>query len=67
MIEIEVRWHDGYLERFPNVVQWRCGNATLWMNHASGKQEWIPLMSVRRFTFSEECPNVKWTGKKEEE
>ena len=56
MIEIEVRWHDGYLERFSDIVKWRCGNATLWLRHENGRQEWIPLVSVRRFSFSEECP-----------
>ncbi len=53
---LEVRWHDGYLERFGDVIRWRCGCATLYIEHVNGRKEWIPLMSVRRFAFDEEGP-----------
>lgn len=54
-MRLEVRWHDGYLETFLDIVDWRCGFATLWLEHADGKQEWIPLASVRRFAFDVEA------------
>jgi hypothetical protein len=57
MIEIEVRWNDGYLEKFSDIVKWRCGNYTLYIKHENGIQEWIPLISVRRFKFTSECSN----------
>jgi hypothetical protein len=56
MEKLEVRWHDGYLERFHDVENWRCGYSTLWIKHITGEEEWIPLVSVRRFSFSKEHP-----------
>lgn len=53
-MKLEVRWHDGYLETFLDIIDWRCGYATLWLKHESGRQEWIPLLSVRRFSFDSE-------------
>lgn len=51
--DLEVRWHDDYMKRFSNVTRWRCGHATLWIMHSNGKQEWIPLASVRRISSVE--------------
>jgi len=55
-VKLEVRWNDGYLERFDDIQKWRAGNATLWLKHEDGRQEWIPLISVRRFSFDGENP-----------
>lgn len=55
-MKLEVRWHDGYLETFSDIIDWRCGHATLWIKHLDGRQEWIPLIgNVRRFSFDEEA------------
>ena len=52
--DLEVRWHDDYMKRFSDITTWHCGHATLWIMHSSGKQEWIPLASVRRISSVEE-------------
>ena len=54
--DLEVRWHDDYMKRFSDITTWHCGYATLWIIHSSGKQEWIPLASVRRISSVEESP-----------
>lgn len=54
--DLEVRWHDDYMKRFSDITAWHCGYATLWIMHSSGKQEWIPLASVRRISSVEESP-----------
>ena len=54
--DLEVRWHDDYMKRFSDITAWHCGHATLWIMHSSGKQEWIPLASVRRISSVEESP-----------
>ena len=51
--DLEVRWHDDYMKRFSDITAWHCGHATLWIMHSSGKQEWIPLASVRRISSVE--------------
>ena len=53
---LEVRWHDDYMKRFSDITTWHCGHATLWIMHSSGKQEWIPLASVRRISSVEKSP-----------
>jgi hypothetical protein len=55
-MKLEVRWLDGYLERFDDIINWRAGGSTLWIKHADGVPEWIPLISVRRFKFEKENP-----------
>jgi hypothetical protein len=54
--DLEVRWHDDYMKRFSDITAWHCGHATLWIMHSSGKQEWIPLASVRRISSVEKSP-----------
>jgi hypothetical protein len=54
--DLEVRWHDDYMKRFSDITTWHCGHATLWIMHSSGKQEWIPLASVRRISSVEKSP-----------
>ena len=54
--DLEVRWHDDYMKRFSDITAWHCGQATLWIMHSSGKQEWIPLASVRRISSVEKSP-----------
>ena len=54
--DLEVRWHDDYMKRFSDITAWHCGHATLWIMHISGKQEWIPLASVRRISSVEKSP-----------
>ena len=54
--DLEVRWHDDYMKRFSDITAWHCGYATLWIMHSSGKQEWIPLASVRRISSVEKSP-----------
>ena len=54
--DLEVRWHDDYMKRFSDITACHCGYATLWIMHSSGKQEWIPLASVRRISSVEKSP-----------
>jgi hypothetical protein len=57
---LEVRWFDGYLETFDDIIDWRAGGHTLWIKHSNGRDEWIPLIgSVRRFSFSAEATKCK--------
>ncbi len=56
--DLEVRWHDDYMKRFSDITAWHCGHATLWIMHSSGKQEWIPLASVRRISSVEKSPST---------
>ena len=68
-MKLEVRWLDGYLEIFENVVDWRAGYATLWVKYESRVpntleldtnpkmiilQDWIPMVNVRRIRFDGE-------------
>jgi len=50
-MKLRVRWHDGYLETFTEVVDWRMGSDTLWILHVGGRSEYIPLRSVRHVDF----------------
>ncbi len=52
-IDVAVRWHDGYLERFA-VDEVRFGCDLLWMRLANGSNRHIPLRSVRWYSLSEE-------------
>jgi hypothetical protein len=53
MIEVSVRWHDGYLEEF-EASEVRFGSDLLWMRLTSGKNRHIPLRSVRWFATTPE-------------
>lgn len=49
MIKVNVRWWDGYLEKF-ECKEVRQGAYILWMRLADNKNRTIPLMHVRWFS-----------------
>lgn len=49
IIDVSVRWHDGYLEHF-KCEEVRVGSDLLWMKLEDGKNRYIPLRSVRWFS-----------------
>lgn len=49
MITVNVRWHDGYLEKF-EASEVRFGSDLLWVKLIDGKNRHIPLRSVRWFS-----------------
>lgn len=53
MIQVTVRWHDGYLEEF-EAVEVRFGSDLLWMRLSNGSNRHIPLRSVRWFSTNPE-------------
>ena len=53
MIIVNVRWYDGYLERFEASAV-RFGSDLLWMRLTDGKNRHIPLRSVRWFSQTPE-------------
>jgi hypothetical protein len=53
MIEVTVRWHDGYLEEF-KADEVRFGSDLLWMRLSDGRNRHIPLRSVRWFSQTPE-------------
>jgi hypothetical protein len=54
IIKVNVRWHDGYLEKF-EATEVRSGFAVLWMRLANGQERNIPLIgNVRWFSRSPE-------------
>ena len=48
-MQIIVRWWDGYVQIFNNVVEWRAGAYLLWIKMGRGKTRHIPLQQVRWF------------------
>ena len=48
-MQVIVRWWDGYVEVFDNVVEWRAGAYLLWVKLSRGKTRHIPLQQVRWF------------------
>jgi hypothetical protein len=58
MINVNVRWHDGYLEVF-EVSEIRFGCDLLWMRLVSGENRNIPLRSVRWFSQTPESHEIK--------
>ena len=55
-MKLTVRWWDGYIEVFKNVVEWRAGAYLLWLkynNYETGNTiacyRHIPLSQVRWF------------------
>lgn len=48
---ISVRWFDGYLETFTDVVDTRSGSDLLWIRLSDGKNRNIPLRHVRWFSI----------------
>jgi len=50
MIEVNVRWFDGYLENF-DVEEVRFGSDLLWMRLANKQNRHIPLRNVRWFSI----------------
>lgn len=53
MIEVTVRWNDGYLEEF-KADEVRFGSDLLWMRLVDGKNRHIPLRQVRWFSQTPE-------------
>lgn len=47
-MKIIVRWWDGYLQVFDDVVEWRAGAYLLWIRQ-DGRTRHIPLSQVRWF------------------
>lgn len=50
---VTVRWHDGYLEKFP-ATEVRFGCDLLFMRLEDGNNRQIPLRSVRWFGMDQE-------------
>lgn len=48
---VEVRWFDGYLETFENVIEVRFGGYLLWMKFYNGQNRHIPLSQVRWYAL----------------
>jgi hypothetical protein len=53
MIMVNVRWYDGYLEKF-DCTEVRFGSDLLWMKLKSGSNRHIPLRGVRWFSTNPE-------------
>lgn len=55
---VTVRWHDGYKEKFLNVIETRFGSDLLFIRYKEEngkiKNRHIPLRSVRWFSMDEE-------------
>ena len=47
-MKIIVRWWDGYLQVFDNVIEWRAGAYLLWIKKEKETRH-IPLLQVRWF------------------
>jgi len=50
---VNVRWFDGYHERF-EAEEVRFGSDLLWIRLTNGENRHIPLRHVRTFSLSEE-------------
>ena len=48
-MQVIVRWWDGYVQIFDNVVEWRAGAYLLWVKFGGGHTRHIPLQQVRWF------------------
>jgi len=48
-MKIIVRWWDGYLQAFDDVVEWRAGAYLLWIRQTDDRTRHIPLFQVRWF------------------
>ena len=53
MIEVSVRWFDGYLEKF-ECSEVRFGSDLLWMRLVTKQNRHIPLREVRWFSVMPE-------------
>ncbi len=53
IIQVSVRWWDGYLEEF-EATETRSGSDLLWMRLANGSNRHIPLRQVRWFSLDPE-------------
>lgn len=53
MIEVSVRWFDGYLEEF-KASEVRFGSDLLWMRLESGGNRHVPLRQVRWYQVTPE-------------
>lgn len=53
MINVTVRWLDGYLEEF-EATEVRCGWALLWMRLSNGQDRHVPLMQIRWYSRTPE-------------
>ena len=49
MMQITVRWWDGYVEVINNVTEWHAGPHLLLLHFEDGKIRHIPLQQVRWF------------------
>lgn len=61
MIDVTVRWFDGYLEDF-KCSEVRFGSDLLWMRLESGQNRHIPLRQVRWFSQTPESHERKKEG-----
>jgi len=59
MIDVSVRWWDGYLEEF-RCEAVRFGSDLLWMRLNDGKNRHIPLRQVRWFSVTPESHETDW-------
>lgn len=53
MIQVTVRWWDGYLESF-ECLEVRFGSDLLWMRLVTGQNRHVPLRQVRWFSQTPE-------------
>jgi len=60
MIQVHVRWQDGYLESF-DADDVRFGSDLLWIKLSDGHNRHIPLRSVRWFSLYPESHEEKRT------
>lgn len=58
MIEVTVRWFDGYIESF-KAIEVRFGSDLLWMKLVDIHNRHIPLREVRWFSMYPESREVR--------